>query len=51
LIPVSEERHEVLDRAADLGHDAIDLGGLDPGVVAGALRDAAREIEETEGDL
>ena len=50
LVPVSEERHEVLDRVADIGHDAVDLGGLSPEEVAGALRDAAREVEETEVD-
>ena len=50
LVPVSEERHEVLDAVADIGHDAVDLGGLSPEEVAGALRDAAREVEETEVD-
>lgn len=49
VIPVAEERHEVLDSTADLCHDAIDFGGVDPAQVVSALREVEEEIAEREG--
>lgn len=47
---VPRRRSDVLDYVADYAHDAVDAG-LEPGDVAGALREAAVEIEDGPEDV
>lgn len=48
LVPVATKNCKVHDAAADVAHDAVEHGDLDPAEVADALRAAADEVERTD---